>query len=121
MNARHLFTLPILIVTAAACLGQTPPRSMILWYKQPATQWNEALAVGNGRLGGMVFGGIKDERIQLNEDTVWTGERRDRNNPEAGQNVPVIRKLLFEGKVHEAEALAERTMLSIPRRLPVYQ
>jgi alpha-L-fucosidase 2 len=59
-----------------------------LWYKQPAKQWNEALPIGNGRLGGMVFGGVANERIQLNEDTVWAGERRDRNNPAGAAAIP---------------------------------
>jgi alpha-L-fucosidase 2 len=69
----------------------------------------------------MVFGKIADERIQLNEDTVWSGERRDRTNPAARQAVPEIRRLLFAGKVAEAEAMAEKDMLAIPRRMPVYQ
>ena len=52
-----------------------------LWYRQPAANWNEALPIGNGRLGAMVFGGVEQERLQLNEDTVWAGEKRDRLNP----------------------------------------
>jgi len=59
----------------------------ILWYREPATTWNEALPIGNGRLGAMVFGGVPAERIQLNEDTVWAGEKRDRNNPEGAKNL----------------------------------
>ncbi len=54
-----------------------------LWYKQPASRWEEALPLGNGRLGGMVFGGVDKERIQLNEDTLWSGFPRDTNNYEA--------------------------------------
>ena len=96
-------------------------RSNIIWYRKPAENWNEALPIGNGRLGGMVFGGIENERIQLNEDTIWAGEKRDRNNPAGARSVPEIRRLLFEGQVKEAEALAEKSMLSIPRRLPPYQ
>ena len=95
--------------------------SVLLWYKQPAEKWTEALPIGNGRLGAMVFGKLADERIQLNEDTVWSGERRDRRNPAAGKAVPEIRRLLFAGKIAEAQALAEKDMLAIPRRLPVYQ
>ena len=56
---------------------------LILGYRQPAKDWNEALPVGNGRLGAMVFGGVDHERIQLNEDTLWDGRPRDTNNPEA--------------------------------------
>jgi alpha-L-fucosidase 2 len=98
-----------------------PGGAHLLWYRQPAGNWVEALPVGNGRLGAMVFGKVRDERIQLNEDTVWAGSRRDRRNPAAGAAVPEIRKLLFAGKVKEAEALAGRSMLSIPLRMPPYQ
>ena len=92
-----------------------------LWYRQPAPGWNEALPIGNGRLGAMIFGGIETEHLQINEDTVWAGEFRDRNNPEGFRNLNEVRRLLFEGKVREAEQLAERTMISIPKRLPPYQ
>lgn len=92
-----------------------------LWYRQPAPIWNEALPIGNGRLGAMVFGGIETERLQINEDSVWTGEFRDRNNPEGLRNLGEVRRLLFEGKVKEAEQLAENTMISVPKRLPPYQ
>src|SRR5579871_3352426 len=95
--------------------------SMLLWYKHPAEKWTEALPIGNGRLGAMIFGKVQDERIQLNESTVWSGERRDRMNPKARQAVPEIRKLLFAGKVAEAQAMADQDMLAIPRRMPVYQ
>ena len=95
--------------------------SDLLWYRQSAANWNEALPIGNGRLGGMVFGGVLSDTIQLNEDTVWAGEKRDRNNPEAAKNLPEIRRLLFAGMPHEAEVLADKTIISIPRRLPPYQ
>jgi len=96
---------------------------MLLWYQQaaPLDHWTEALPVGNGRLGAMVFGGTDKERIQLNESTVWAGESRDRKNPAAGKAVPEIRRLLFAGQVAEAEKLAEQDMLAVPRRLPVYE
>src|SRR4030095_6084095 len=92
-----------------------------LWYRQPAPSWNEALPIGNGRLGAMVFGGIETERLQINDDTVWAGELRDRNNPEGLRNLGEVRRLLFEGKAKEAEQLAENTMISVPKRLPPYQ
>jgi alpha-L-fucosidase 2 len=95
--------------------------SNTLWYRQEAANWNEALPIGNGRLGGMVFGGVTADRVQLNEDTVWAGEKRDRNNPEAAKSLPEIRRLLFAGMPHEAEALADKTMIAIPRRMPPYQ
>src|SRR6267378_1723668 len=92
-----------------------------LWYRQPAANWNEALPIGNGRLAAMVFGGPQSERIQLNEDTIWAGEKRDRNNPEGAGNLAEVRRLLFAGKPKEAEVLAERTMIAVPKRMPPYQ
>jgi len=93
-----------------------------LWYRQPAANWNEALPIGNGRLGAMVFGGVAQERLQLNEDTIWAGSKRDRSNADGNpQAVAEIRKLLFAGKVKEAEALAQRTMIAVPERMPQYQ
>src|SRR5919199_1778560 len=92
-----------------------------LWYRRPAANWNEALPLGNGRLAAMVFGGFPEERIQINEDTVWAGERRDRLNPEGARSLPEVRRLLFAGKPKEAEALADRTIIAVPRRMPPYQ
>jgi len=94
---------------------------LVLWYRQPAVQWVEALPVGNGRLGAMVFGGVPGERIQFNEDTLWTGQPHDYTNPEALQYLPVVRKLLAAGKQREAERVAMEHMMSRPLRLPMYQ
>ncbi len=106
----------VLIATASMAAAAD-----VLWYRQEAANWNEALPIGNGRLGGMIFGGAQSDRIQLNEDTVWAGEKRDRNNPEAAKNLPEVRRLLFAGMPHEAEVLAEKTIISNPKRLPPYQ
>jgi alpha-L-fucosidase 2 len=92
-----------------------------LWYRQPAANWNEALPIGNGRLGAMVFGGVADERLQLNEDTIWVGEKRDRLNPAGPAAVTEVRRLLAEGKAPEAEALADQAIIATPRRMPPYQ
>lgn len=92
-----------------------------LWYRQPASEWNEALPIGNGRLAAMVFGGVENERIQLNEETIWAGEKRDRNNPEGARSLAEVRRLLFAGKLKEAEELADRTMIATTRRMPQYQ
>lgn len=80
---------------------------MKIWFTRPAGSWNEALPVGNGRLGAMIFGGIEKERIQLNEESVWTGKPRWDANPDALKNLPEVRKLLFAGKYAEAEKLAQ--------------
>ena len=108
-------------ILGCSLLGAASGGDMTLWYRQAATAWTEALPVGNGRLGAMVFGGVAEEHLQLNEDTVWAGEKRDRNNPEGRKAVPEVRRLLFAGKPKEAEALADRAIISIPRRLPPYQ
>jgi alpha-L-fucosidase 2 len=92
-----------------------------LWYRQPAASWNEALPIGNGRLGAMVFGGIDRDRLQLNEDTVWAGEKRDRLNPMGRAAVTEVRRLLAEGRAAEAEALADKGIIATPRRMPPYQ
>jgi alpha-L-fucosidase 2 len=94
---------------------------LVLWYRQPAATWNEALPIGNGSLGAMIFGGIADERLQLNEDTIWAGERRDRINPDGAAAIPEIRRLLLEGKAAGADALADKAVIAVPRRLPPYQ
>jgi len=89
------------------------PSDLRLWYRQPAATWIEALPVGNGRLGAMVFGGTQSELIQLNEDTVWTGGPYDPHGTGAGAKaLPEIRRLVFEGKGKEAEALFEKEMMA---------
>ena len=93
----------------------------VLWYNKPAAQWTDALPVGNGRLGAMVFGGVERERIQLNEDTLWDGGPRDTNNPKALDALPRVQQLLFEDKNEEATKLAGETMLGVPHRIKSYQ
>ncbi len=77
----------------------------LLYYTRPAADWNEALPVGNGRMGGMIFGSPCEELIQLNEDSLWSGGFRDRNNPKAYENLEKIRTLINEEKTTEAEEL----------------
>ena len=98
-----------------------PPASPLsLWYRQPALDWNGALPVGNGRLGAMVFGRVNDERIQLNEDSLWDGGQRDTTNPEALNALAEVRQLLFAGKNFEASKLAQK-MMGVPERVKSYQ
>lgn len=92
-----------------------------LWYHQPAREWVEALPIGNGRLGAMVFGGTAEERIQFNESTLWIGGPHDYSHPGAAKFLPEIRKLLFDGKQKEAEALAMKEFMSQPLRQRPYQ
>ena len=107
----------VCIAVGAPLLAADP----VLWYQHPAQRWGDALPVGNGRLGGMVFGGIAKEHVQLNEDTIWNGRKRDRVNPEALKALPEVRRLLFEGKVRAVEALEDEKMMGIPNRQPPYQ
>ena len=86
----------------------------VLWYRKSAKVWEEALPLGNGRLGAMIFGGVADERIQLNENTLWDGYPLDPNNPEGRKALPEIQRLLFEDKNNEAVKLAESTMMGNP-------
>lgn len=92
-----------------------------LWYQQPARQWEEALPLGNGRLGGMVFGHIREDRLQLNEDSIWYGGPKDASHPKAVRYLDDVRNLLFSGKQEEAEHLARMAFLSQPRYLHPYQ
>jgi len=91
-----------------------------LWYRQPAQEWTQALPVGNGRLGAMVFGGVSEERIQLNEDTLWAGHPVDRDKAGAYRHLPMIRRMLFEGKYAEAQKLAQQELFG-PRLVRSYQ
>ena len=84
-----------------------------LWYKQPAEKWTDALPIGNGRIGAMVFGGIDKDRIQFNEETLWTGEPRNYNRTGAYKYLPEIRQLLAEGKQKEAEKLASDQFMGL--------
>ena len=78
----------------------------ILWYDRPAQLWTEALPIGNGRLGGMVYGNVATERIQLNEETIWAGQPNNNANPEAKEYLPKVRQLVWEGRYKEAQDMA---------------
>jgi len=92
-----------------------------LWYTKPAATWNEALPLGNGRLGAMVFGGVPEERIQLNENTLWAGGPYDPSNPEAREALPEARRLIFAAKYKEAEKLINERMMGHPPSQMCYQ
>ncbi|GAA4496735.1 hypothetical protein GCM10023172_10520 [Hymenobacter ginsengisoli] len=110
-HLRH-YLFPLLIcLLAGRCLAQSQP--LKLWYTKPAEKWTDALPLGNGRLGAMVYGGVGQEHIQFNEATLWTGRPRNCNRPGAAQYLPQIRQLLAEGKQAEAEALAEQHFMGL--------
>jgi alpha-L-fucosidase 2 len=101
--------------------SSSPGGKYILWYREPARIWEEALPIGNGRLGAMIFGGVADERIQLNESTLWDGYPLDPNNPKSLKALPEIQSLLFENRNNEAVALAGKTMMGLPSGIKSYQ
>ncbi|MBE5966152.1 MAG: glycoside hydrolase family 95 protein [Lachnospiraceae bacterium] len=92
-----------------------------LWYNNPAGCWEEALPIGNGRMGAMIFGTVETEHIQLNEDSVWYGGYIDRNNPDALKNLPKIRELILKGQIPEAEELMIYALSGIPQSQRPYQ
>lgn len=92
-----------------------------LWYKQPADKWEEALPLGNGRLGAMVFGQPCGEHIQVNEDSMWYGGWVDRNNPDTKTYLPKIRELLLAGEIKKAEHLMKMAMSGCPDSEHPYQ
>jgi alpha-L-fucosidase 2 len=109
-------------IKAPQSVAEKDASAYTLHFAQPASKWPNALPIGNGRLGAMVFGVPGLDRLQLNEESIWDGEpNRDRNNPKAAVAIPRIRELLFAGRIAEAEALATSDVLSIPRRMPCYQ
>ncbi len=122
---------PVLTFVAALLLAPSaaihaaeqlsPPGSDLkLWYRQPAKLWDEALPVGNGRLGAMVFGGVNEERLPLNENSVWSGQPGEYDRVGAYKHLPEIRRLLFEGKHSEAATLIAKEILG-DRPLGCYQ
>ena len=98
----------LLCLTICCISGKATAQSnnnLKLWYDKPAKQWVEALPLGNGRIGAMVFGDPAHERFQLNEETVWGGSPHNNTNPKAKEALPRIRRLIFEGKNKEAQEL----------------
>ena len=88
--------------------------SMVLWYDHPAANWTEALPLGNGRLGAMVYGGTVDEIIQFNEETLWTGQPHDYAHEGAYEVLDEMRQLLWEGKQEKAQRLGNERFMSRP-------
>jgi alpha-L-fucosidase 2 len=93
----------------------------VLWYDQPAKAWVEALPIGNGRLGAMIFGDVWAERLQLNENTLWSGGPYDPVNPRAREGLEPVRALIAAGRFAEAEQRANETLVATPPREMAYQ
>jgi alpha-L-fucosidase 2 len=115
------------LATAACCWPEAlkaaapAPRSDKLWYQRPADEWVQAMPIGNGRIGAMVFGGIASERLQLNEDTFFSGGPYDPVNPEARAALPKVRDLVFAGQYAEAQKLIDASVMARPLRQMSYQ
>ena len=109
------------IFYSAYCYSQSLVKPLKLWYSQPAEFWEEALPIGNGRLGAMVYGGGTEEHIQFNEETLWTGEPHDYSHEGAYKYLGQIRDLIWQGKQKEAETLAMENFMSVPLGQRKYQ
>lgn len=106
-NPSRVAGLVALICTCAAAAGEP---DLSLRYDAPAKSWVEALPIGNGRLGAMVYGGVGHERLQLNEDSMWSGSPAETDNPEALPGLKQVRELLWAGKYKEAQELANQKL-----------
>jgi alpha-L-fucosidase 2 len=119
MNKTLLISIFACFLTAM--MAQEPTNSALsLWYEQPAGSWNEALPVGNGRLGAMVYGAFPNETIQFNEESLWAG-CRTQSDADARSSLKTIQQLLLDGEIAKAAALAEETLRSNPLRIRSYQ
>lgn len=116
----RLIIISMAMIGLSAC-GIKEQTALRLWYDKPAQNWTEALPVGNGRMGAMVFGGVEMEHIQFNEETLWTGEPNDYAHPGAHEYLGEIRQLLFDEEQNQAEELAMKEFMSLPLRQKEYQ
>jgi alpha-L-fucosidase 2 len=118
---RKLIPLSLLFAAGVSFAQVSEPPALTMRFNQQATEWTDALPVGNGRLGAMIFGGVAEERIQFNEATLYAGEPHDYSRPGASDHLDAIRQLLFDGKQKPAEALAMKTFMSDPISQVPYQ
>jgi alpha-L-fucosidase 2 len=107
-----------ILLLSTVCNAQS---DLKLWYTKPAEKWTEALPIGNGRLGAMIYGDVENEHLQFNEETLWTGMPRQHAREGAVAYLPKIRQLLAEGKQAEAEALAEKQFMGKKMREDEYE
>ncbi len=112
---------PVFAEPGVTANTSAPAEPLSLWYRQPAKQWVEALPVGNGRIGAMIFGGVNEERLQLNEGTLWAGGPYDPVNPDAQSALPEVRRLIFDGKYGDAAKLIGQKVMARPLKQMPYQ
>ena len=111
---KKLFLFLLTMLTCAPLMAQDSDNTERLWYDTPATIWLEALPIGNGRLGGMVYGGPQTDEIQLNEDSFWSGGPHNNNSTTAKANLEQVRNLIFQGKEQQAEDLINQKFIKGP-------
>jgi len=122
MNKNTLILLILIFLLLSGCdFGHKQQGEYVMWYENPAREWTEALPVGNGRLGGMLFGNPAVERIQVNEESLWGGMNIPNNNPGALAHMPEIRRLILDGRIPEAFDLSEKYVAGIPGKIRSYQ
>ncbi|MCX5537060.1 glycoside hydrolase family 95 protein [Streptomyces sp. NBC_00006] len=107
--------------TTTASAPPDPDNPLRLWYRAPAEEWLEALPVGNGRIGAMVYGGTDTEHLQLNEDSLWAGSPHDYNRPDAVDHLAEIRRLILAEKWHQAQQLVDAHFMGSPSEQAAYQ
>jgi len=107
------FLVPALFCFIFSISTSAQENNHILWYNKPAEKWTDALPIGNGRLGAMIYAGVENDHIQFNEETLWTGTPRNYNRKGSSKYLSEIRKLLFEGKQKQAEDLAQREFMGL--------
>ena len=112
------------IILLSGCATSPPsksPASTVLWYEQPAEEWVEALPLGNGRLGAMVFGGVDEERLQLNEESLWAGEPFETYPDNFSENIKKVQQLVLDGDIAGAKKLGIETLTKKPTSFRSYQ
>jgi alpha-L-fucosidase 2 len=115
MKFKQITVLALTLLCSHIALAQMSPKLMELWYDKPASNWNEALPIGNGPLAAMIFAGVEQDRLQLNEETIWAGEPGNNLIPNVNPAIEEMRKFLFEKKYQEAQDLSNKVF---PRKVP---
>ncbi len=118
---KRILLFAVLWLAASTIKANDSGQSLKLWYNKPAQKWTDALPIGNGRLGAMIYGGVEKERVQFNEETLWAGAPTDYARKGASQYLAQIRQLIFDGKQKEAEDLAMNEFMGDPLRQKAYQ
>ena len=109
------------VAIALSCIVSAQKKDLELWYKQPAATWTDALPIGNGRIGAMIYGNTSHEIIQLNEESVWAGSKMNNNNPAAKEHLPEIQAAIFRKDYKEALSLSKKYMIGTPPNVRSYQ